>query len=426
MPLPSVSTDPHAAPVRPEFSRELEWLYGTQMFGIKLGLENMRKLMELIVLPGKTQRLIHVAGTNGKGSVCAMLDALSRAGHHRTGLFTSPHLVSFTERIRVEGRPIPEEEAARRLEVIRRHVTPWDPHPTFFEITTALALWWFRDAGAQVLVMETGMGGRLDATNALTPAVSVLTPIGLDHTQWLGDSLEKIAEEKAGIIKPGVPVVSAPQEPAARAVIERVAAERHAPLTIVDAPWDGSLSLAGRHQRWNAALALAAMDAAGLVAPPEALARVEWPGRFQRLGWDGRLVLDGAHNPHGAQSLRETWREIFGEEKATIIFGAVAGKNHHETLVQLRPLARRFVFVTVNSPRAVPAEQLAAEATGPDLPDAPPPPPVHTIPTLADALAFVPRGPEHPPVLICGSLYLVGEALAALAGESAAYERSAQ
>ena len=402
----------------PAYTRELEWLYGTQFFGIKLGLENMRRLLELIGLPGKAQRIIHVAGTNGKGSTCAMIDALSRAGHHSTGLFTSPHLVSFTERIRVDGAPIPEKEAARRLEVIHRHIAGWDPHPTFFEITTALALWWFRDAGAQVLVLETGMGGRLDATNALTPCVSVITPIGLDHMQWLGGTLAAIAEEKAGIIKPGIPVVTAPQEPEALAVIERVAAEKNAPLTVVDFPWTGHVTLAGAHQRWNASLALAAMGAARLAAPPEALASVEWPGRFQRFGWDGRTVLDGAHNPHGARALVEVWREIFGDEKAVIVFGAVAAKNHAEIIALLSAIALRFVFVTVDSPRAVPAEELARSA--------PPTAETEIIPSLTNALPGIPRGPEHPPVLICGSLYLVGQALALLGGYGETFERSAQ
>jgi dihydrofolate synthase/folylpolyglutamate synthase len=408
---PTTSQSPTTA-----YTRELEWLYGTQLFGIKLGLENMRRLIDLIGLPGKAQRIIHVAGTNGKGSTCAMIDALSRAGRHATGLFTSPHLVHFSERIRVDGVPIPEAEAARRLAVIREKVAGWDPHPTFFEITTALGLWWFRDAGAQVIVLETGMGGRLDATNALTPRVAVITPIGLDHTQWLGDTLAQIAAEKAGIIKPGVPVVTAPQAPEALEVIERTAAEKGAPLTVVDFPWPGPVSLAGTHQKWNASVALAAMQAAGLAAPPEALARVEWSGRFQRLGWDGRIVLDGAHNPHGARALAATWTETFGEEKAVIIFGAVASKDYAEMIQVLTPIAGRFIFTTVNSPRAVPASELAAAA-----------PPESTVTdSLEAALAQAPRGPDHPPLLVCGSLYLVGEALAQLGGYEARFERSAQ
>ncbi|MFN0128763.1 MAG: bifunctional folylpolyglutamate synthase/dihydrofolate synthase [Verrucomicrobiales bacterium] len=405
-----------SGPSSSAFSRELEWLYGTQLIGIKLGLETMRRLIELIGLPGKAQIILHVAGTNGKGSTCAMIDAISRAGHHSTGLFTSPHLVRFTERIRVDGQPIPEAEAARRLQVLREKVSGWSPHPTFFELTTALGMWWFRDAGAQVIVLETGMGGRLDATNAFAPRACAITPIGLDHRQWLGDTIEQIAVEKAGIIKPGVPVVSAPQEPDALRVIERVARENGAPLSVVDFPWTGPVSLAGTHQRWNASLALATMGVAGLAAPAEALAMVEWPGRFQRLGWDGRIVLDGAHNAHGARALAATWREVFGQETATVIFGAVATKDHAEMIAALQPIASRFVLTTVDSPRAVPAATLAAHA----------PPGSPVTDSLAAALAAVPRSPGHPPVLICGSLYLVGQALAELGGYQDSFEHSAQ
>jgi dihydrofolate synthase / folylpolyglutamate synthase len=397
------------------YQRAMAWLYGTQMFGIKLGLENMQRLLDLIGLPGKAQRIIHVAGTNGKGSTCAMMDVLSRAGRHRTGLFTSPHLVSFTERIRVDGTPIPAAEAAWRLEKIREKISDWNPHPTFFEIATAVGLWWFRDAGAQVIVLETGMGGRLDATNALTPAACVITPIGLDHMQWLGDTLAAIAAEKAGIIKPGVPVVSAPQEPEVLTVLQRVAAERASPFTLVDAPWSGRLSLAGPHQRWNAAVALAGMQAAGLAAPVAALAHVEWPGRFQRLGGDGRVVLDGAHNPHGARALVAAWREVFGAEKAQIIFGAVAQKDQAGVIAELQPIAERFVFTTVDSPRAVAAATLAETVPGSAV----------TL-RLEEALGKVDRAPQAAPVLICGSLFLVGEALALLTPHAAVFERSAQ
>jgi dihydrofolate synthase/folylpolyglutamate synthase len=401
-------------PSDPDFDRALAWLYGTQTSGIKLGLENIRRLLELIGLPGKAQRILHVAGTNGKGSTCAMIDALSRAGRHRTGLFTSPHLVSFTERIRVDGDPIPPREAAWRLWKIREKIASWDPHPTFFEIATALGLWWFRDAGAQVVVLETGMGGRLDATNATVPVVSVITAIGLDHTQWLGTALADIAAEKAGIIKPGVPVVSAPQEPEVIAVLRRVADDRGAALTVVEAPWSGALGLAGAHQRWNAAVALAAMRVAGLAAPAAALAGVVWPGRFQRVGPGGRVVLDGAHNPHGARALAATWREVFGDVKARVIFGAVNDKDHGAVIAELQPIADRFIFTTIDSPRAVPAAALATAVPGSAV-----------TASVRDALAAASRSPDAP-VLLCGSLFLVGEALSILDPHLGAFERSAQ
>ena len=255
------------------YPEALAWLYGTQRFGIKLGLENVRRLLRELAVPGKGQRIVHVAGTNGKGSVCAMIDSISRAAGHRTGLFTSPHLVTYRERIRVNGEMIGQEEVARGLGSLRERIREWDPHPTFFEITTALALDHFKETGCELIVLETGLGGRLDATNALTSIVSVITPIGYDHEKWLGNTLEAIAGEKAGIIKPRVPVVSAKQEPEAEKVIRARAAECDAPLKFVAAvddtrPGEDStvvdrrykIALAGAHQRENAALAQESCD----------------------------------------------------------------------------------------------------------------------------------------------------------------------
>src|SRR5205823_14491966 len=198
-------------------------LYGLQRFGIKLGLENIRRLLDeccssvcvkrpaFAAASASAPKVIHVAGTNGKGSVCAMIDSICRVQGYRTGLFTSPHLVTFRERIRVNGEMISEDAVADGLTIIRNLVADWDPHPTFFEVTTALALKHFSEARIDVVVLETGLGGRLDATNAVQSDVSVITPIGLDHEEWLGNTLAQIAGEKAGIIKPGMPVVSAPQ-----------------------------------------------------------------------------------------------------------------------------------------------------------------------------------------------------------------------
>src|SRR5205085_12270695 len=204
--------------------------YSRQRFGIKLGLENIQRLLDEccsgVGKPGRcfasvtgvkrpasasTPKVIHVAGTNGKGSVCAMIDSICRAQGYRTGLFISPHLVTFRERIRVNGEMISEEAVADGLTTIRHLLAGWDPHPTFFEIITALALKHFRDANIDIAILETGLGGRLDATNAVQSDVSVITPIGIDHEEWLGHTLREIAGEKAGIIKPGVPVVSASQ-----------------------------------------------------------------------------------------------------------------------------------------------------------------------------------------------------------------------
>ncbi|MGI8603548.1 MAG: bifunctional folylpolyglutamate synthase/dihydrofolate synthase [Verrucomicrobiales bacterium] len=410
-----------------DYASAIKWIYSTQLFGIKLGLDTMRRLLAALDLPGKTQRFVHVAGTNGKGSTCAIVDSIARAGGWRGGLYTSPHLISFCERIRVDGATIPESEAAARLSHLRELIECWEPHPTFFEITTALALWWFRDAEAQIVALETGLGGRLDATNAVTPVVSVITPIAFDHMQWLGNTLSKIAFEKAGVIKSSVPVVVAPQEADAMAVIRRVAGERGAPMTVIEAPWPrGPLGLAGTHQRWNAALAVRALKAAGIrvteTVIERGLATVSWPARFQQIGT--RIVIDGSHNPHGARALAGTWREVFASEKATIILGAVTQKNYRGIVDALRPIAAEWIFTTVNSPRAVSARQLAATVPGARIAE-----------NCAQALALAGidlstaadpgrRGPQR--VLVCGSLYLAGEALAALGNKAGLFEPSAQ
>ena len=201
------------------YREAVAWLYATQRFGIKLGLENIERLLHSLSIDfarlnlGSARaspetvpfRVIHVAGTNGKGSVCAMIEAIARGAGYRTGLFTSPHLISFRERILVNGEKISEDEVAGGLTEIRELIGSWDPHPTFFEIATALALKHFQKTRCEILVLETGMGGRLDATNAVQSSVSVITPIDFDHEKWLGHSIDQIAKEKAGIIKPRTP-----------------------------------------------------------------------------------------------------------------------------------------------------------------------------------------------------------------------------
>lgn len=385
----------------------LAWLYGTQTFGIKLGLDNTRRLLAAAGDPHERLKFLHVAGTNGKGSVCAMLDSVLREGGVRSGLFTSPHLVEFRERIRVDGVEIPEEAAAEGLTLLRDASSTWDHQPTFFEITAALAAWWFDRAGAEIVVWETGMGGRLDATNAVTPLVSVITPIGLDHQKWLGHSIAEIAGEKAGIIKSRVPVVSAPQDEGALAVIANKAEEQGAGFIVVTDPYGGPVGLPGFHQKWNAAVALAALDAANLVPDQSArqrgLAAVRWPARFQRLGEN--LVVDGAHNVPAAEALVAAWREVFGGRKAKLVFGALRDKNPAEVLSILRALADEIVLVPVNSDRAASMEELrvAAESCGfPDMREG----------LLPDAI----RAGNSQPTLVTGSLFLAGEALALLGG----------
>ncbi len=226
---------------------------------------------------------------------------------------------------------------AHGLTSIRELIANWDPHPTFFEIVTALALLHFKEARCEIVALETGMGGRLDATNAITPIVSVITPIDYDHQKWLGNSLGEIAAEKAGIIKPRVPVVSAPQLAEAEAVIRMRARECEAPLEVLGADYEGEVALKGAHQKENAAVAIAALRAARIEVSQRSVATgltsVNWPARFQR--WNDRIIIDGAHNPAGARMLVQTWREIFGDEKAALVFGALQDKQIREILLRL-------------------------------------------------------------------------------------------
>jgi dihydrofolate synthase/folylpolyglutamate synthase len=417
------------------YGEALAWLYGTQRFGIKLGLENVQWLLRELNAPGKDQQIIHVAGTNGKGSVCAMIDSICRAANHRTGLFTSPHLVTYRERIRVNGEMIAPDEVASGLSALRDTIRDWDPHPTFFEITTALALDHFKKKECEVIVLETGLGGRLDATNALLPVVSVITPIGYDHEKWLGNTIELIAAEKAGIIKPHVPVVSAKQEQTAETVIRSRAAECDAPLEFVIKPYtESSVGLSGAHQQQNAALAVAAVRSGGVAVSEGAihrgLAKVDWPARFQR--WDERTVIDGAHNPAGAQVLTQTWREAFNDDRATIILAVLREKNVAGICRALAPIAARFLLPQIRAQRALPPNELAADLSTitPSLPTASPvadsPRRARTsiTPTFADALALARATPER--ILITGSLHFAGEALATLDGNPDALEDCAQ
>jgi dihydrofolate synthase/folylpolyglutamate synthase len=407
---------------RSSYQEALTWLFGTQRFGIKLGLENSRRLFHALDLPGPNERIIHVAGTNGKGSACALLDSICRAAGYRTALFTSPHLVTFRERIQVNGEMISEDQVARGLTKIRELVADWDPHPTFFEIATGLALDHFRNAEAEIVILETGMGGRLDATNATQPVVSVLTPIDFDHQKWLGASLTEIAREKAGIIKPGVPVVSALQLSEAEAVIRARAEECGAPLDFVRQPLERlPIALSGTHQKQNAALALSALHTAKIEVNDAAIARglaaVVWPARFQR--WDERTTIDGAHNPAGAGTLAKTWREICGDQKATVILAVLQEKDVTGICAALGPIARRWLLPSIRSERALAPEELRLTIQDLD-PDAP----VAVMTSFAEAWEEARR--DAAPILVTGSLHFAGEALAFLRGEPAAFEECLQ
>jgi dihydrofolate synthase/folylpolyglutamate synthase len=410
------------------YKEALAWLYSLQRFGIKLGLENIERLLgELGLRSARASaktfgKVIHVAGTNGKGSVCAMIDSICRARGYRTGLFTSPHLVTFRERIRVNGDMISEDAVANGLTTIRNLVANWEPHPTFFEVVTALALKHFSDTNVEIAILETGLGGRLDATNAVQSEVSVITPIDLDHEKWLGKTISEIAAEKAGIIKPGIPVVSVSQRAEPEREIRARAAECGAPLEIVTKPYnEAPIALTGSHQKQNAALAIAALRAAKIAIDSSAIARglscIEWPARFQR--WDERIIIDGAHNPAAACTLVETWRQIFGDQRATLILAILDDKNLRAICETLAPISEFVLLPKIRSERAAGPQELAEvlDNTIPALP-------YSITPSIDEALALARAKPN--PILITGSLHFAGEVLADLRGTPASFEECVQ
>jgi dihydrofolate synthase/folylpolyglutamate synthase len=411
------------APELASYAAALSRLHGLARLGVRPGLARIGRLMERLGDPQDRFVSLHVAGTNGKGSTAAFLAAVLQAAGHRTGLYTSPHLCRFTERIQVDGREIPEAAViaglARALEV--------EPELTFFEAATALAFQHFAEQGVEVAVVETGMGGALDATNLVRPRVSVLTRIDLDHLDIIGPDLPSVAREKAGIIKAGAPAVSAPALPAVQAALELRCAEVGTRLLLAgrDFFWrrerDGlcvegeaegprrglQLSLAGEHQDENAALCVVALARSGLRFSDQALRRglatARWPGRLELAAG---VLLDGAHNASAARALAAYLAGL--ERRFTIVMGMLGPRRPEEVMGPLVPHAERFLLTRPRSPRALPPEALEPHTTGV---------PAELFGTLAPALD---RARDlGAPVLVTGSLYLVGEARGLLLAEPA-------
>lgn len=337
------------------YEESLEYLNWLAIFGIKEGLARIEHLMAKLNAPQNCYDTIHVAGTNGKGSVCAMLTEILRADGKKVGLFTSPHLESYCERISINGENISEEDFAEQIEIVKNcGVTA-----THFEALTAAAFNYFKQRQVDIAVIEVGLGGTLDSTNIITPKISVITNIALDHENILGD-LANIARNKAGIIKPNVPVVTGasggPLE-----IIREVAQKNNAPLCEVTTPVDVKLNLRGEYQKFNAAIAIQAAKILGIDDEKifTGLERVKWAGRFEIIDTEfGKIIIDGAHNPNGATALRESLDKYFPTEKRTWIFGALADKNFDE-MIKILFRANDFVIVTPpNSERAAKLETL--------------------------------------------------------------------
>jgi dihydrofolate synthase/folylpolyglutamate synthase len=395
------------------YPEAIQFLYSLQMFGANFGLETTFKLAARVGDPQQKLRFIHVAGTNGKGSTCAMLEGIYRAAGLRTGLFTSPHLVSFRERIQVNRQLIPEADIIRLVGELR--AATGDLETTLFEFATVMALKYFAEQKCDVVIWETGLGGRLDATNIVTPLASVITNIAFDHQQWLGDTLEKIAAEKAGIIKPGIPVLTATENAPALAVIKSTARERNSPCVSlgqeVIAHFPYPTALPGAHQKINAALAVATVNllrshiAVNEAQIREGLAGVQWLGRLQLIQTpDGRrILLDGAHNLAGAEALQMALRGDFAGSTPVLIFGALADKQWMDICRTLAPLAKKIFTVPVASPRTADAGELAAVFSSANS--------GAIVEAKASLSAALEANHDEPFILITGSLYLVGEAL---------------
>ena len=419
-----------------DYQEALAYIHAVHWQGHKPGLDRTRALLAALGDPHKGLRFVHVAGTNGKGSTAAMLDSCLRCAGYRVGLFTSPYINRFNERIQVDGVPIPDGDLVRLVEQVRPAASAMTDVPTEFELITALGMLYFAQERCDIVVLEVGLGGALDSTNVIDPpACAVITALGMDHVKELGPTLADIAAAKAGIIKPGSPVVSYGGAPEADRVIAAAAAACGAPLTVADFArltlrgaglegqtfdYDGltglTLPLLARYQPRNAVVAieaLRALRARGWQIPDSAirqgLAQVRWPGRFELLRRDPPFLLDGSHNAHGMRATADSLQALFPGEKFVFLVSIMADKDVDEMLRLLLPLAKGFVTVTAPSPRAIPASELAAriEALGGRAE------PAGGIPA---AVARVWELAAGGPAAALGTLYFSGEVREAVAG----------
>ena len=416
------------------FQQARDYLYSLERFGWKLGLERILQLLDDLGGPQRDCRFIHIAGTNGKGSVAAMLESVFRNAGYKTGLYTSPHLVDVRERVRVNGEMISEHDFAA---IMGELVTLCEKTPaTFFEVMTALAFAYFSRQQADLVILETGLGGRFDATNVVTPLLSVITSIDLEHTEHLGPDLASIAFEKAGIVKPGVPCVIGDLQPEATEVIERICNEKQAPLyryqdvagvlkyeiskhgtnIVINIGEQGKISaklpLTGPHQALNAAIAVSAVR---ITAPrismetiQRGLEKVQWEGRFQFLRRDPPVIMDVAHNTASVAGLVRVLNELYPEYKKHFIMGLLSDKDVHSICRELAPVAESVMLVTLETSRAMDVEILRKEFGLYNVP-------VEILPSLAYGLETVLNDKSSDKLYcITGSHYIAGEIKALL------------
>lgn len=417
------------------YSQCLKSMYGLRRFGIKLGLSTIRQILSELGNPQDGYRCIHVAGTNGKGSVASFLASILKTAGFKVGLYTSPHLVKFNERICINNRQISDEDVVGAYRAVT-DARGKDREPTFFEYTTAMALYEFGRKAVDWAVIETGMGGRLDATNVLQPVVSIVTNVSLEHQNYLGKTLADIAGEKAGIIKPNTPAVTAVSQPSAIAVMENRAAELAAPLyrykkdfktrrtsggafsySGLDHVWQGiTTSLTGGYQVENAALALSACEllirngiSLSFADIQTGLHNTRWPGRLEVVAEHPKIILDGAHNLNASKELGKYLRTELKGRKITLIIGILEDKPYTAILENLLPACSRVILTSPRIDRALPVDILYPVAASLIKE-------VHKIPDVTRAITFATEN-AHPDEVICvaGSLYVVGEAKAFLA-----------
>jgi len=418
----------------------LDRLAARRRFGMRPSLDAIRGVCAALGDPQKNLRAIHVAGTNGKGAVCAMIEACLRSGGLRACRYTSPHLVRINERFFVDGKPVDDATLERAADKVFHADSDTNSQLTFFEALTAVAFIAFSEAKCDYAVLETGLGGRLDATNICVPEICVITKIGLDHCDWLGDTVEKIAAEKAGIIKKGVPIVLGKNDPEVIAVVKTRASEVGAPFFYAPDMADESeipdgFSLEGAFNCENAVTALAALkvlsqleSSKGLLGQTlcdttqtlndpkqtlsdtilKGLCNVVWPGRFQRVG---RFIIDGAHNPPAARALAAALSKYapFAGSVPTLVAGFCGDKDVDETLRILAPLVGKGIAVRTNNPRSLAPEELARKMESAGIPAIS----CDSIHLALEKMGSVPSG-SGVDTLICGSLFLAGEALAEL------------
>jgi dihydrofolate synthase / folylpolyglutamate synthase len=406
---------------------------GNEIKTAKFGLERIAAVLDALGRPQDRCRFVHVAGTNGKGSVCAMVEAGLRAAGQHTGLFTSPHLAEPAERIRIDGQPIARERFTEVFNEVHACAERMlaageiDLHPTYFETVTAMAMLVFAGDRTDRVVLEVGLGGRLDATNVVNPELCVITPVDFDHEAYLGRSLEAIAGEKAGILKPAVPAVFAPQRPEARQVLNARAAElgtavsrvedwrvenlqlnaRGSRFRLMPVGLDIACPLPGEHQVENAATAARALHAIGVArqAIEQGIARAQWPGRLERISQNPEIIVDGAHNPAGARALAAYIECFYSGRHVRLIFGAMRDKAVAEIAGILFPLAQQVIVTAPRQARALSPETMRDMAEHAD---------VCVAANLEEALASVRDAGPDDVVFVTGSLFLVAEARALL------------